>query len=308
MRALLVVNPRATATTASTRNVLISALASDLKLDVAETRHRGHATELARQAALDGFELVVVLGGDGTINEVVNGLLADGPGPDVPALAVVSGGSTNVFPRALGLPREPVEATAVLLDAVRAGRRRVVGLGTADERYFTFCAGLGLDGEVVRMVEARRRRGRRSTSALYVRTAVEHFFTATDRRHPAIVLERPGADPACGLYLGIVANTAPWTYLGARPVNPCPRASFDLGLDLFALRRLRVVSTLRHVRQILSTGGRPPRGRDVVVLHDVTGFTLRSQRPLALQVDGDYVGEREVVTFRSRPRALRVVV
>lgn len=308
MRALLVVNPCATTTTTGTRNVLVSALASDLKLDVAETRHRGHAIELARDAVRDGFDVLVVLGGDGTVNEVVNGLLSSPPGRAIPALGVVPGGGTNVFPRALGLPREPVEATAVLLDALHEGRRRVVGLGMADDRYFTFCAGLGFDAEVVRTVEARRRRGRRPTSALYVRIAVEHFFTATDRRHPTAVLERPGADPVPGLYLGIVANAAPWTYLGARPVNPCPRASFDLGLDLFALRRLGLASTLRHVRQILSKSGRPPHGRDVVALHDLTRFTLRTHRPLALHVDGEYLGEREVVTFRSRPRTLRVVV
>src|SRR3954451_19353206 len=162
MRGLLVVNPKATATTTRTREVLLRALGSDLKLDVAETARRGHARDLARQATDDGLDVVVALGGDGTVNEVVNGLLANGPGPDVPSLAVVPGGSTNVFTRTLGLAQEPVEATGEILDALRTGSRRIIGLGRISEttddpnpdaaRWFTFCAGLGLDAEVVREV------------------------------------------------------------------------------------------------------------------------------------------------------------
>src|SRR3954452_24557899 len=177
MRGLLVVNPKATATTTRTREVLVRALGSDLKLDVAETQRRGHARDLAREATDDGIDLVVTLGGDGTVNEVVNGLLHDGPGPDVPALAVVPGGSTNVFARALGMPESAVEATGEVLEAVAAGSRRTIGLAKADERWFTFCAGLGLDAEVVRRVEHRRADGRRATPSLFVREAVTQFFT-----------------------------------------------------------------------------------------------------------------------------------
>ncbi|GAA2927256.1 hypothetical protein GCM10020221_24030 [Streptomyces thioluteus] len=162
MRALLVVNPSATTTSARTRDVLVHALASDLKLEVATTEYRGHARDLARAAAESGnTELVVALGGDGTVNEVVNGLLHRGPDPEgLPRLAVVPGGSTNVFARALGLPNEPVEATGALLDALRDGTGRTIGLGhaggtpgTEDEgapgRWFTFCAGFGFDAGVV---------------------------------------------------------------------------------------------------------------------------------------------------------------
>lgn len=307
MRALLVVNPEATATSARTRDVLASALASDLKVDVATTERRGHAAELADQAAVDGLDLVVALGGDGTVNEVVNGLLARGPSYALPALGVVPGGSTNVFARSLGLPRDPVEATSVLLDAVRSGHRRLISLGRADDRWFTFCAGFGFDAEVVDAVERRRTAGRQATTGLYVRSAIGEFFHGADRRHPALTLERDGADPVPGLYVGIVANTAPWTYLGDRPVDPCPDASFDGGLDLFGLTALRTVPTLRHVRQILAGDGRRPRGRHVVSVHDVWGFTLTASRPLAFQVDGDYLGDRDRVGFRAFPRALAVL-
>ncbi|GAC1612014.1 MAG: diacylglycerol kinase family protein [Mycobacteriales bacterium] len=306
MRALLVVNPTATATTVRAQDVLAHALASETKLDVAHTESRGHAMLLARQAAEDGLDLVVALGGDGTVNEVVNGLLTNGPGAAVPALAVVPGGSTNVFARALGLPRSPVEATGNLLEAIAAGRRRTIGLGLADDRWFTFCAGLGLDAAVVRRTDQRRSSGRRATPALFVREAVAEFFTGADRRHPPLTVTRTGAEPA-QLGLALVCNTTPWTYLGERPVQPCPAASFETGLDLFGLRRLGTVTTLRHLRQILSPRPRP-RGRGLVALHDLAGCTIRAATPQPFQLDGDDLGERTAVVFRSVPRALDVLV
>jgi len=305
-RALLVVNPMATATTERARDVLASALASGSRLEVVETKARGHATELARSAALDGLDVVVALGGDGTVNEVVNGLLADGPRPDLPALAVVPGGSTNVFARALGLPNAPVEATALLLEALHAERTRTIGLGRADERWFTFNAGLGLDADVVRRVDVKRSSGSRSTPALYVRSGFRQFFSSTDRREPALLLERPGAEPE-PLGLALVCNAAPWTYLGSRPVLPCPRASFDRGLDLFGLRTLPTLPTLWHLKQILATEARP-HGRRVLSVHDAPELVLTASRPLPLQLDGEDLGDRTRVLLQSVPNALQVVV
>ena len=306
-RALLVVNPKATTITVRARDVVASALASASRLEVVETKARGHASELARSAALDGLDVVVALGGDGTVNEVVNGLLADGPGPGLPALAVVPAGSTNVFARALGLPNAPVEATAVLLEALHAERRRTVGLGTADERWFTFNAGMGLDADVVRRVDHQRARGSRSTPALYVRSGFRQFFTSTDRRRPALLLERPGAEPE-PLGLALVCNAAPWTYLGPRPVLPCPQASFDSGLDLFGLRSLGTLPTLWHLKQILAARGARPHGRRVVGVHDAAELVLSARSPQPFQVDGEDLGDRTRVVLRSVPRALSVVV
>jgi diacylglycerol kinase family enzyme len=306
MRALLVVNPKATATTARARDVLAHALASETKLDVVHTTARGHAVELARQAGVDGLDLVVALGGDGTVNEVVNGLLTDGPSAGGPALAVVPGGSTNVFARALGLPESPIEATGDLLEALRVDRRRTIGLARADDRWFTFCAGLGLDASVVRRTDAKRANGRKATPALFVTEAVTEFFTATDRKNPPLTLTRPGAEPE-QLGLALVCNTAPWTYLGRRPVLPCPQASFDTGLDVFGLRKLGTVSTLRQLRQILSAEPHL-RGRRLLSLHDVDSFTVSAAEPLPFQLDGDDLGERTSVTFRAVPRALDVLI
>jgi diacylglycerol kinase family enzyme len=312
MRALLVVNPKATTTSERSRDVLVRALRSEVDLTVAFTRRRGHAAALARDAARDRVDLVVTLGGDGTVNEAVNGLLADevlgtsAKADDRPALAVVPGGSTNVFARAVGMPKDWAEGTGVILEAVREGRTRTIGLGRADDRYFTFCAGLGWDAEVVRRVERARLRGKTSTPWLYLRSAASQYFFETERRHPPITLERPGEQPEVGLATVIVQNTAPWTYLGDRPINPCPGASFDAGLDLMAMRELHVPSTTRTVQQILARHPQP-HGKRLLGLHDLAAFTLRAERPMAFQLDGEYLGERDKIEFLAVPEALRIV-
>jgi len=314
VRALLIVNPHATTTTQLRRDVIAHALASQMDLEVVETRYRGHAASLAEMAAADGHQLVLTLGGDGTVNEAVNGLLRSASAAPAarPALAALPGGNANVFTRALGLPADLIDATGQIIQAVQAGRHRNIGLGRIDltglaRRYFTFNAGLGLDAEVVRVIEGLRARGRPATSWLYVWTALRQFYAVTDRRHPALTLECDGRPPVGHLFMGIVSNTSPWTYLGHRPVNPSPRADFDTGLDLFALRRLRTMSTLNALRQMITPRRAPLSGRDVVSLHDQPEFRISSGRPVAVQIDGEYVGEHEVVTFRSVPDALRVI-
>ena len=315
MRALLVVNPKATTTTERSRDVLVRALRSQVDLTVEYTRRRGHAAALTRAAAESGVDVVVTLGGDGTVNEAVNGLmnaesaLAGGtvaPAYRLPALAVVPGGSTNVFARALGLPRDWVEGTGAILAGMRDGRHRVIGLGRADDRYFTFCAGMGLDAAVVRRVEQARLRGRTSTPALYVRSMIGQLLTGEDRKSPPLSLERPGEPTETDLGTVIIQNTAPWTYVCDRPINPSPDASFDRGLDVLALRQLKVASTARTVRQMASRRG-DPHGRQVLRLHDQAEFTIVAERPQPFQLDGDYLGERQKVHVISVPQALRVI-
>ena len=307
VRALLIVNPHATTTTKVRRDVIVHALASELDLEVVQTRYRGHASSVAAAAARDGYDLVLTLGGDGTVNEAVNGLLEAHPPPGAPLLAALPGGNANVFARALGLPADPVDATGQILASLLDGRSRTVGLGLADGRYFCFNAGLGLDAEVVRVVEGLRARGQTLSAALYVWTAARQFLSVTNRREPALTLERDGTPAMDALFLGIVSNTSPWTYLGQRPVNASPKAGFDTGLDLFALRRLSTLGTLNALRQMLGRDG-GPAGRYVVDLHDQPALTFRASRPVAFQVDGEYMGEREHVILRSIPNALRVLV
>jgi diacylglycerol kinase family enzyme len=318
----LIVNPHATSTTRLRRDVIVRALSSAVDLEVVETRYRGHATSLAAAARSEGFGLVLTLGGDGTVNEAVNGILAEGaacrspgaggpvpgtPGAEhLPALAALPGGNANVFTRAVGMPPDLVDAVGQVLDSLARGRHRRIGVGLAGDRYFTFNAGLGLDAEVVRAVDGYRSRGQAASTALYVRMTVRQLYLVTDRRHPALTLERGGHPPVGPLFLGIVSNTSPWTFLGRRPVYTNPRAAFGSGLDLFALRSLRSLSLFRTLGQMLSAD-RPPRGRTVLTLHDQGELTLRSARPVAFQVDGEYMGEHELVRFRSVPDALRVI-
>ncbi|MCE0766385.1 diacylglycerol kinase family lipid kinase [Pseudonocardia kujensis] len=316
MRALLVVNPRATSTTPAGRDVLTHALASELKLDVLETAYRGHAAEATAAACAAGVELIVALGGDGTVNEVVNGMLVDreatgprapdGSDPDAPALAVVPGGSANVFARALGMPRDPVEATGAILGALERRSSRLVGLGRADDRWFTFNAGMGWDADVVAAVERARAAGREATPIRYAGTAIAEYLRQRVRP-PSMTVEVPGAGPLEDIRLAFVSNTDPWTFLAGRAVRTNPGATFGAGLALFALRHLGLPTIGHTLRHILSPDG-DPHGRNIVRQDAVPSIRIRSAEPLALQLDGDHLGSRTDVEFVSVPGALRVVV
>jgi diacylglycerol kinase family enzyme len=274
-------------------------------LEVAETNNRGHAAAIACRAMRDGTDIVVALGGDGTVNEVINGLLTDGIHEKVPALGVVPAGSTNVFVRALGLPNDPIEATGALLEGLRTGTRRSVSLGLADDRYFCFAAGLGFDAAIVHGVEQKRRQGRRSTHVLYARVGVREFFAA-DRRHPKLRIELPDGTQYDGVYFAIVANTDPWTFAGNRPLRPTPEAGFDTGLGVYGRRRMSLPGMLFSMARL--SGNRPRIGaRGAYVAHDLEALTLVADEPLPFQIDGDALDFREKVTFRSVRDAIRVV-
>ncbi|WP_214404175.1 diacylglycerol/lipid kinase family protein [Pseudonocardia lacus] len=325
MRALLVVNPNATTTTPGGRDVITRALGSELKLDVLETTCRGHAARAAAEAAVDGFDVVVVHGGDGTVNEVVNGML-DAPGAEAagpwnrPAVAVVPGGSANVFARALGSPRDPVEATATILDALREQRDVLVGLGRVEPtpsprpraaghpggRWFTFNAGLGWDAEVVAAVEEARAAGREATPLRYAGTAVKHYVDQL-RRPRSMTVEISGAAPVPDVRLAFITTTHTWTYLGSRAVRTNPGTSIRSGLGLFGMRDLGAGTIASTLRRMLAPGG-DPRGRNVLRQDAVASVTVRCAEPVALQVDGDLLGRHREVRFRAVRDALRVVV
>jgi diacylglycerol kinase family enzyme len=309
MRAVLVVNPKATATTAAGRDVLAHALASQVKLEVVETDYRGHAMAAAAQAAVDGVDLVVAHGGDGTVNEVVNGLLAGGVSGSGPKLGIVPGGSANVFARALGLPRHPIEAAHQLLLAIAEGRGRTVGLGRVMDddlpgRWFTFSAGVGWDADVVADVD--RKRGKRASPALYARVAVAEYLRPSQGKQ-RLTVELPGEEPVSDLRLVFVSNTDPWTYLGSRAIHLNRGCAFETGLGLFALRSLHLPTVLRHLRQAVGGKGET-RGRKLLRRDDVERIRVTSEEPVRVQCDGDLIGERTSVEFMSVPRALTVAV
>lgn len=308
MRGLLIVNPQATTTTLNSAERAVRSLAGVVDLDVEHTRHRGHARELAAAARGD---LVIVLGGDGAVNEAVNGIMGQRSGAadaaGAPLLAVIPGGGGNVFAQALGLPVDTAAAIARIKEAIQAGRYRTIGLGLAGDRYFTFSAGLGMDAEVVREVERLRASGQRESPALFIRTIVRQYRSGTDRRTPALILERDGQPSIPDLFMTAVTNRSPWTYVHGRALLPVPNPDLNSGLDVFALRKLRATTILSAIGQMLLIRGRSTRGRNVLTVTGLESLTIRSVRPIAFQVDGDYLGEAEAVKFQFVPRALRVV-
>ena len=313
MRAVLIVNPNATSTTPAGRDLLAHALESRVKLTVEHTDHRGHAIEIARDAARDGVDVLIVHGGDGTVNEVVNGALGDcGRRPDAgmaPAVAVVPGGSANVFARALGISPDPTEATNQLVDLLGHYRRRrkwrQIGLMDCGERWAVFTAGMGVDGAVVAAVEAQRAKGRKVTAARYIRVAVREALVSA-RAEPALTLHLPGADPVPGVHFVFVSNSSPWTYANSRPVWTNPDTTFETGLGVFATTSMNVWANLRLVRRMLSP---EPliAAKHLIRDDDVSAVTVTSNTPIACQIDGDYVGLRETMTFTAVPSALSVV-
>jgi diacylglycerol kinase family enzyme len=290
--------------TGTVTDLAVRSLAGLVDLDVERTRYRGHARELA--AAARG-ELIIVHGGDGSVNEVVNGIMGrDGAG-EKPLIAVIPGGGANVLARALGLPVDAAAAIRRVREVIAAGRYRTVGLGLAADRYFTFSAGLGLDAEVVGEVDRLRAEGRRESTSLFLRTIVRQYYHGTDRRRAALTLERDGEPPISDLFMTIITNRSPWTYFRDRPLLPVPNPDFNSGLDVLALRRIRLTTILNAVGQMLYVRSRPPRGRDMLSVLGSESLTLRSARPIAFQVDGEYLGETEAVKFQFVPHAVRVV-
>ncbi|GGI03954.1 diacylglycerol/lipid kinase family protein [Egicoccus halophilus] len=301
MRALLLFNPNATTTDDRVRDVIASALASAVELDVQPTKQRGHATHIVAGAVHEGVDAVFALGGDGTANEVLQALV----GTDV-RLGIIPGGGANVLARSLGLPNDAVAATSVLLEHLRADRTRRITLGRANERWFGFNAGFGFDAAVVRHVEQHPQVKRVFRQAAFVASTTREWFVGEGRGCPRITLHHADGSVAGPYLVAVVANTDPYTFLGPRPMHVHPRASFDLGLDLVGIRRVSTVALLRILNRVFRDGEHV-RAKGLDYVHDLAAFTLSSPEPLPLMVDGDYSGEHLQVTFAAVPDALRVL-
>jgi diacylglycerol kinase family enzyme len=312
VRAVLIVNPNATSTTSAGRDLLAHALESRVSLSVEHTNHRGHAIEIGEQAARDGVDVIIVHGGDGTVNEVVNGLLGR-PGPlplgQLPAVAVVPGGSANVFARSLGIPQDPTMATNLLIDLLADYQRnrtwRRIALMDCGERWGVFTAGMGVDGEVVAAVEARRSKHKGVTAARYISSAVPAVLRSA-RRDPTLTLQLRDREPISGVHFVFVSNASPWTYANTRPVWTNPDCTFETGLGVFATTSMSIWRNLGLVRQMLAK--RPKlKAKHLIREDDVDFVRVTSDTPVASQIDGDYIGLRDEMTFRAVPEALGVV-
>ncbi len=313
MRVLLVVNHVATTANDRALRAVESVLAAVAKVDVERTNHRGHARELAAMGRRAGRDAVVVFGGDGTVGEVVDGLLEHGPGQDVPTLGVVPGGAANVLTRTLGQPRNPVRSARLLAHALVHDSGRRLGLARLQvtgpnphavaDRWVVLNAGLGLDAEAIARVEAARRRGRRASGLRYAVSTVR-AWSALDRSAAPLSLTSP-LGQVRDLAMIIATNTDPWSYLGPHRLRPTPRASFDLGIDVSAPRGMSVAGTLTSVTRMLT--GRPPPQSHTFSAHDLPWVQVRSSAEVALQADGDYLGQVRGVRLTAVPRALRVL-
>lgn len=303
MKILFLVNSAASSVTPRSRVVIRKALSADHEVTLAETKRRGHATRLAQGAAASGAEAVVVLGGDGTLNEAANGLAGSSC-----ALAALPGGSTNVFARTIGLPNDPIEATAQLLDALARRSIRRIGLGSVNGRYFLFHTGVGFDAAVVAQVEKRAQLKRYAGHPLFVYASFATWFRHYDHSKPRFAVEHLDGETIDDGYLTIVMNTNPYTYLGNRPLNLAPEATLDTGLAAVTLRTMRFDRTLRIVGSVLGNGKALRRSRWVDHRTDLAGVTIRGFGPVPYQVDGDYLGEVEELAFRHEPEVLDLVL
>jgi len=309
MHAVLIENPIAGKVTRGSRLLAERALEATFDLELVTTNARGHAAALAREAVEAGAKTVIAYGGDGTVNEVINGLLAGGDSADT-VLAVLPGGTTNVLARSLGFENDLVEATAQLIAIVERGQPKplTVGRVVADgehgrvQRDFAFAAGVVLDAEVVRRVEGERRRpGWNEAVFLY------HGFRSFGRLRrsgvPHLRIDTPDGEQEA--YWACIATVHPFTFLRKRALRIAPDAETTPGLDLVAAKQVRFWRTLRWLQQTLTSGAHV-RHRDCVYLRDAGEVNIRADVPVPLQTDGEYLGEVTSIVATPLPAALSV--
>jgi len=303
MKVLLLVNSSASSVTARSRVVIQKALSADHDVTLAETSRRGHATRLAQSAASGGTNVVVVLGGDGTLNEAANGLARSSC-----ALAALPGGSTNVFARTIGLPNDPIEATGDLLDALAHDSVHRVGLGVVNGRYFLFHVGMGFDAAVVAQVERRAGLKRYAGHPLFVYAGFDTWIRHFDRSRPRFSVRFGDGTVVDDGYLSICLNTNPYTYLGNRPLNLATEATLERGLAMVTLRTLAFARTMRIIGSALGNGKHLRSSRWTDHRVDLSGATVTGYGPFPYQVDGDYLGDTELLEIRHEPEVLDLVM
>ena len=293
-RAVLIVNPNASGVTPDLTVAVEDVLRATGELETVLTERPLHAAEIAEAVSRGDAERIYVFSGDGGYNEVVNGLEADLP------VGFIPGGSTSVFPRALGVPRDPVAAARAL--AASPAERRI-SLGRVNGRRFTFSGGFGIDAELVRRVDALgRASGKRANDLAFARTLAGIFTESRARFAPAMEVEGLGR-----VAFALVANGHPYSYVGRIPLRIAPKAKFELGLDLVAPREIKA-RRLPQVAAWALAGKGQQRSPHVLYVHDADELVVRADRPMPLQVDGEDLGDVEEAHFEAERSALRVLV
>jgi diacylglycerol kinase family enzyme len=302
-RMLIIINPYATTVSDRLRHLVVYALQGRFDVDAVDTEARGHATELCREAAHEGYDVVVAFGGDGTVNEAANGLLGS-PTP----LCCLPGGSANVFGKMLGIPGDVVDATEHLLAMADDWRPRKVDVGVVNGRCFTFASGLGLDASVVERVDANPRMKARFGPYFFTWMAVRTFLRRYLVSPPRLRLET--TDETFEGVTAIVQNGSPFTYFQNRPIDLMDGAQLDSGaLAGGVLHRATLMAMPSIAWRAFSPRARVSRHRQVTGLRDLSELVVCSadERPLPLQVDGDYLGEVTEARYSIMPGALNVI-
>ena len=306
---LVIVNPHATTVSDRLRNLVVYALQGRYDVEAVSTQAQDHATEIGREASDGGFDIVVAFGGDGTLNEVANGLA----GSDVPVF-VLPGGSANVVCRSLGIPGDVVDATEYLLGLADDLEPRKIDLGVANGRRFLFASGGGLDASAAKGVDAKPKLKRRAGPWFYASVAVSRFYLEY-MRNPVRMLFETEAGSAEGV-TAIVQNSDPYTYFGDRPVRVCEGAAIDNGtLSVAMLKRARQRDLPTIATRILMPQLSTPNHRAVDHFEGVTEARVTSQsredsgafRQFPVHVDGDYIGDFGELELGIEPGALTVV-
>lgn len=309
-RMLVIVNPYATTVSDRLKNLVVYALQGRYEVEAVSTEAQNHATELGREARDGGYDVVVAFGGDGTLNEVANGLA----GTDVP-LSVLPGGSTNVVCRTLGIPNDVVDATEHLLAMADDWQPRRIDLGMVDDRHFVFSCGVGIDATVVERVDAHPKLKSSAGPYYYTWAAISAFY----RRYlhnPVRLRAEMGDGKSIEGVTALAQNSVPFTYFAKRPIRVCEGVEIDDGtLSVGVLKRAAQRDMPTLIPRVLSVGPSTARHRQIAHFEDITEARVSSIskdgdgsiRPFPVQVDGDYIGEHTEIALGVAPGALTVV-
>ncbi|MGN6558175.1 MAG: diacylglycerol/lipid kinase family protein [Solirubrobacterales bacterium] len=309
-RMLLIVNPYATTVSDRLKNLVVYALQGRFDVEAVATQAQNHATEIGREAHDGGYDVVVAFGGDGTLNEVANGLA----GTDLP-VAVLPGGSTNVVARTLGMPNDVVDATEHLLSLADDWQPRKIDLGMVDDRYFVFSCGAGLDASVVKRVDRNPTLKGNAGPYYYSWAGISSFYRKYLVNPIRVRTTVDGREPVEGV-TAIVQNSDPFTYFASHPIRVCEGIEIDDGtLALAVLKRAAQRDMPTLINRLFSETKPAARHKQVAHFNDVTHAVVETisetkngtVRPFPLQVDGDYIGERDRIELRVAPGAMTVI-
>jgi diacylglycerol kinase family enzyme len=306
---LIIVNPYATTVSDRLKNLVVYALQARYEVEAVDTEAAEHAIEIGREARDGVYDIVVAFGGDGTLNELANGLA----GTDVP-VSVLPGGSTNVVCRTLGIPNDVVDATEHLIGLADDFRPRNIDLGRCNGRHFVFACGVGLDATVVKRVDAHPVLKARARQWYYTWAAITGFYRHYLRDPVRLELEVDGET-----HEGVTAiaqNSDPFTYFADIPIRICDDVGLNDGtLSMALLQRAKQRDMLPIATRVLNRRLHLSRHRQIDEFDDIGEAFVRSissdqdgqLRPFPVQVDGDYIGEHTELRFSVAPGALTVV-